>query len=93
MKTAVVERDLPRVDSVIAVCAHPDDESFALGTVLSAFVDRGARTSVPCLLHGEAERSVRTRAICTPSESEISIRQLKWPYAINLGCRPRILVV
>jgi len=46
--------DLPAVDSVLAVCAHPDDESFGLGAVLSAFAERGVRTSVLCLTHGEA---------------------------------------
>jgi len=45
---------LPAVDSVLAVCAHPDDESFGLGAVLSAFAERGVRTSVLCLTHGEA---------------------------------------
>jgi len=49
-----VLHDLPVIESVLAVCAHPDDESFALGAVLSAFAERGARTSVLCLTHGEA---------------------------------------
>ena len=49
-----VFQDLPAVGSVLAVCAHPDDESFGLGAVLSAFADRGVRTSVLCLTHGEA---------------------------------------
>ena len=47
-------QDLPAVASVLAVCAHLDDESFGLGAVLSAFADRGVRTSVLCLTHGEA---------------------------------------
>jgi len=45
---------LPEATSVLAVCAHPDDESFGLGAVLSAFAEQGARTSVLCLTHGEA---------------------------------------
>lgn len=49
-----VFQDLPAVGSVLAVCAHPDDESFGLGAVLSAFAERGVRTSVLCLTHGEA---------------------------------------
>ena len=49
-----VFQDLPAVNSVLAVCAHPDDESFGLGAVLSAFAERGVRTSVLCLTHGEA---------------------------------------
>jgi LmbE family N-acetylglucosaminyl deacetylase len=34
--------------------AHPDDESFGLGAVLSSFVDHGTTVSVLCLTHGEA---------------------------------------
>lgn len=45
---------LPAVASVLAVCAHPDDESFGLGAVLGAFAEGGARTAVVCLTHGEA---------------------------------------
>jgi LmbE family N-acetylglucosaminyl deacetylase len=45
---------LPPARSVLAVCAHPDDESFGLGAVIDAFSSRGARVSVLCLTHGEA---------------------------------------
>jgi LmbE family N-acetylglucosaminyl deacetylase len=45
---------LPGWRSVLAVVAHPDDESFGLGAVLSGFADAGARTAVLCLTHGEA---------------------------------------
>lgn len=45
---------LPRFPSVLVVCAHPDDESFGLGAILSTFADTGARTSVLCFTHGEA---------------------------------------
>lgn len=45
---------VPRATSVLAVCAHPDDESFGLGAALSAFVDSGCATAVLCLTHGEA---------------------------------------
>lgn len=45
---------LPHWRSVLAVVAHPDDESFGLGAVLSAFIDAGARVGVLCLTHGEA---------------------------------------
>ena len=40
--------------SVLAVCAHPDDESFGLGAVIGELIARGARTSVLCFTHGEA---------------------------------------
>jgi LmbE family N-acetylglucosaminyl deacetylase len=38
----------------VAIVAHPDDESFGLGAVLSALVDTGFDVSVVCLSHGEA---------------------------------------
>lgn len=40
--------------SVLAVCAHPDDESFGLGAVLSTLADAGSRLAVLCFTHGEA---------------------------------------
>ncbi len=46
--------NLPKVAELLVVCAHPDDESFGLGGVLGAFVDRGTRVRVLCLTHGEA---------------------------------------
>jgi LmbE family N-acetylglucosaminyl deacetylase len=39
---------------VLAVVAHPDDESFGLGAILDAFVRAGARVEVLCLTQGEA---------------------------------------
>jgi N-acetylglucosamine malate deacetylase 2 len=50
----MVSSHLPSWQSVLAVVAHPDDESFGLGAVLSAFAEGGARVSVLCLTHGEA---------------------------------------
>jgi LmbE family N-acetylglucosaminyl deacetylase len=38
---------------VLAIVAHPDDESFGLGGVLSTLAVRGARVSVLCFTHGE----------------------------------------
>lgn len=46
--------ELPRATSVLAVCAHPDDESFGLGALLDSFVERGAKVSVLCFTRGEA---------------------------------------
>jgi LmbE family N-acetylglucosaminyl deacetylase len=43
---------LPEASSVLAVCAHPDDESFGLGAALAAFAVRGTPTAVLCLTHG-----------------------------------------
>jgi|BarGraNGADG00312_2_1021985.scaffolds.fasta_scaffold10265_2 LmbE family N-acetylglucosaminyl deacetylase/uncharacterized OsmC-like protein len=45
---------LPVWTSVLAVVAHPDDESFGLGAILDAFTGAGARVEVLCLTHGEA---------------------------------------
>ncbi|MEH6820445.1 MAG: PIG-L deacetylase family protein [Dietzia psychralcaliphila] len=45
---------LPPWDSVLAVVAHPDDESFGLGAVLSTFAAVGAAIDVLCLTRGEA---------------------------------------
>ena len=45
---------LPAWSSVLAVVAHPDDESFGLGAVLDAFARSGATVSVLCFTRGEA---------------------------------------
>ncbi len=46
--------ELPPASSVLAVCAHPDDESFGLGAVLDGFVQHGATVAVLCFTRGEA---------------------------------------
>ncbi|MFA7324087.1 MAG: PIG-L deacetylase family protein [Candidatus Nanopelagicales bacterium] len=48
------EPSLPDWHSVLAVVAHPDDESFGLGALLTAFVARQVSASVLCFTHGEA---------------------------------------
>ena len=45
---------LPQLASVLSVCAHPDDESFGLGALLTAFADQGTATTGLCFTHGEA---------------------------------------
>ena len=45
---------LPRAEEVLAICAHPDDESFGLGAVLAALSEQGARVRLLCFTHGEA---------------------------------------
>jgi len=40
--------------SVVAVCAHPDDESFGLGAVIAGLTAVGTSTAVLSLTHGEA---------------------------------------
>ncbi len=51
---AFLPTGLPAGRRVLAVCAHPDDESFGLGAVLSAFAEAGAEVGVLCLTPGEA---------------------------------------
>lgn len=46
--------DLARFGVVLAVVAHPDDESFGLGALLAALGANGAKTRVLCFTHGEA---------------------------------------
>jgi N-acetylglucosamine malate deacetylase 2 len=45
---------LGRITGVLAVVAHPDDESFGLGAVLSQLVMADAWAGVICFTHGEA---------------------------------------
>ena len=45
---------LQLITGVLAVVAHPDDESFGLGAVLSELVIGDVRASVICFTHGEA---------------------------------------
>ena len=54
MRTGSSPVELPDWRSVLAVVAHPDDETFGLGAVLDFFAQAGARTAVLCLTHGEA---------------------------------------
>ncbi len=48
------EEALPPFQRVLAVCAHPDDESFGLGAVLDLLSENGAICDVLCFTHGEA---------------------------------------
>jgi len=55
MTPTSLRRDvLPAWTTVLAVVAHPDDESFGLGALLDAFNRAGASVEVLCLTHGEA---------------------------------------
>lgn len=45
---------LPEWGSVLAVVAHPDDESFGLGAVLGTFTSSGTQCAVLCFTQGEA---------------------------------------
>src|SRR5487761_2086780 len=52
--TSELGRALPRVRSVLVVCAHPDDESFGLGAAFGELTDQGSEVAVLCFTHGEA---------------------------------------
>jgi len=43
-----------RGSSILAVCAHPDDESFALGAVLHHLATKGVKTALLCFSRGGA---------------------------------------
>jgi N-acetylglucosamine malate deacetylase 2 len=47
-------RELPRWRQVLAVVAHPDDESFGLGAIADLFTTGGASVHVLCFTHGGA---------------------------------------
>lgn len=54
LPTTARDTELPDWRRVLAVVAHPDDESFGLGAVVDAFSGRGSEVSVLCLTEGEA---------------------------------------
>jgi N-acetylglucosamine malate deacetylase 2 len=67
-------RRLPAWPAVLAVVAHPDDESFGLGAVIDALVAGGTAVHVLCYTHGEASTLNETRAdLRRARESELSL--------------------
>jgi LmbE family N-acetylglucosaminyl deacetylase len=71
--------------SVLAVCAHPDDESFGLGALLSTFAGLGIETQGLCFTHGEAstlgatgiELTVVRAAELTAAAAVLGVRSLR----------------
>lgn len=49
-----MKTNLPTHRRLLAVCAHPDDESFGLGAVLAAFAAAGTEIALLCFTRGEA---------------------------------------
>jgi LmbE family N-acetylglucosaminyl deacetylase len=49
-----ISTSLPGWQRPLVVVAHPDDESFGLGALISAFVDADATPALLCFTHGEA---------------------------------------
>jgi LmbE family N-acetylglucosaminyl deacetylase len=52
--TENIQTALPRWAAVLAIGAHPDDESFGLGAVLTMFAEAGTRIAMLSFTHGEA---------------------------------------
>jgi LmbE family N-acetylglucosaminyl deacetylase len=78
---------LPAARSVLAVCAHPDDESFGLGAVLAGFSRRSSSVAVVCFTHGEAS----TLGAAVPSLGELRARELAEAAEV-LGVSPASLL-
>jgi GlcNAc-PI de-N-acetylase len=57
---------------VLAVVAHPDDESFGLGAILAALVAAGAEVRVVCLAHGEASTLGATHDLAAVRHRELT---------------------
>src|SRR5487761_34223 len=55
-------RQLPAWASVLAVVAHPDDESFGLGALIDRLAAGGTAVHILCYTHGEASTLNETGA-------------------------------
>jgi LmbE family N-acetylglucosaminyl deacetylase len=53
---------LPSIQTILAVVAHPDDESFGLGGVIGALASQGAHISLLCYTRGERSTLGAVRA-------------------------------
>ena len=49
-----MQHELPHLGRLLTVVAHPDDESFGLGALVSVFVDGDTSVSLLCFTRGEA---------------------------------------
>lgn len=61
-------RSLPSWAGVLAVVAHPDDETFGLGGIVDRMAGRGAAVHILCYTHGEAS---------TLNETGADLRQIR----------------
>ena len=65
-------RFLPGWATVLVVVAHPDDESFGLGAIISHMATAGAAAHILCYTHGEASTLNENRAdLDTEREAEL----------------------
>jgi N-acetylglucosamine malate deacetylase 2 len=53
-RTATTPSQVPSYGHLAVVCAHPDDETFGLGALITAFVAAGTRVDLVCLTCGES---------------------------------------
>lgn len=53
MRGRLVRADLTDLRAVTVVCAHPDDESFGLGAVITTLAEAGIRLRLVCFTAGE----------------------------------------
>ncbi len=69
---------LPAARRVLAVCAHPDDESFGLGGLLASYVHGGAEVAILTLTRGEASTLGADPALAERRTAELAcaVRQL-----------------
>lgn len=68
--------------SVLAVVAHPDDESFGLGAILSWFTQRDVPTAVLCFTRGEQST---LRSDTEPLDDTRSTEFIAAARALNVG--------
>ena len=63
---------LPEWATVLVVVAHPDDESFGLGAIISQMTAAGAAVHILCYTHGEASTLNQNQAdLDTEREAEL----------------------
>ena len=60
-------RLLPGWAKVLVVVAHPDDESFGLGAIISQMTATGAAAHILCYTHGEASTLNENEQTWTPN--------------------------
>lgn len=83
----VDELSLAHAPAVLAVVAHPDDETLAMGGLLAALARRGACVDVLCLTSGEA--AVRHTGREVPGLADRREREL-WSATRRLGVRSTV---
>ena len=77
--------------SLLAVFAHPDDESFGMGGTLSLYAARGYRVELICATRGEAGE-ISDPSLATP-ETLAEVREIELRCAArSMGIRPPIFL-